>query len=180
MIRKAVQPSLRKSAVLVIVAFMLLGALPGAVSADGPTQQGVGIPGPEIEFTVGIVVPVNVQVDPFGNATQTAQNSAALNQTAQAQAGTASASNGGVAVSGPAIAGAIGVITQVNVQVNACPFSTTQITQTALNAAALNQASLARSGNAAASGVGSVAISGPATSIAVATIHQRNVQIYRC
>jgi hypothetical protein len=180
MIRTAIQPSPRIFAVVLIAAAALLalGAMPRAASADGP--PGVAVRGPEIEFTTSVVVPINVQVDPFGNATQTAQNTSSVSQSAQAQAGMATATNGGVAVSGPAIAGAISVITQINVQVNACPNTSTHIVQTALNSATLNQAAIARSGDATANGPGSFAMSGAARSIAVSTINQRNIQVYTC
>jgi hypothetical protein len=169
---------LPRTVVLVIAATALLFALPAVVSADGP--NGVAVKGPEVEFAVGVVVPVNVQVDPSGNASQTATNTSNMNQAAIAGSGNASASNGGVAVSGAAVAGAVGVVTQLNIQVNACMVSPNQIVQTALNAANVNQASIALSGNASASGPGTVAISGRATAIAVAAVHQQNVQVYTC
>ena len=95
-----------------------------------PTFTGTSISGPAITFTNRVVVPINIQVDPFGTATQSATNTATVNQDVLAVSGSASGTNGGVAVSGPAVAGAIAVVTQINVQINLCRYY--EVVQTAL------------------------------------------------
>jgi hypothetical protein len=137
----------------------------------------VAVQGPAIEFVERIIVPINVQVDPFGTASQTAQNTANVNQGAAAASGGAAAANGGTAVGGPAIAAAIAIGTQINIQVNACPSG---VIQSALNAINVDQFAGAVGGDAVADGLGSLAIGGSATSLAIATIHQRNVQVATC
>jgi hypothetical protein len=145
---------------------------------------GVAATGPAIAFNIEAVPQINVQVVAGGPqteavSTQNATNNLTGTQTTAAISGDSNA-NGGVATSGPAIAGSIVVGAQINVQVIACMNATGPIDQTASNDANVDQMTGAASGDATANGAGSDAHSGAAAAISVAVVRQRNVQVYRC
>ena len=146
------------------------------------TIPGVGLAGPVVTFNEQIVVPVNVQVVASPNATadnvsQTAQNAANVDQGTSAQSGTASGESLGVAISGPAVAGSIAVVTQLNIQVIAGWVPEGGVSQDATNAAVVSQETSAASGDAAASD-GGLAISGVPVALSTAGVNQENVQIF--
>jgi hypothetical protein len=145
---------------------------------------GVAMTGPAISFDHVNVAQINVQVVAGGpqtemQSTQEATNNLTVNQTTAAVSGDATG-NGGVATTGPAIAGSIVVGAQINVQIIACMNATAPIVQMATNDATVDQMTGAASGDATANGAGSDAHSGAAAAINVAVVRQRNVQVYRC
>jgi hypothetical protein len=112
------------------------------------------------------------------NSTQTADNLVLASQTNTAQAGDATATDGGLATSGNATATSRGVVIQLNIQVIAG--KDCAVDQTASNVAVLDQNATATSGNATASGSGSNARTGDARATNFAVIKQKNKQIYVC
>ena len=140
-----------------------------------------GIAGPALTFDTAVVNQINVQViagdqETQDNSSQTAYNEANIDQTNIAVSGDASASDGGTAMSGRAIAGSFAHVLQLNVQVIAgfgCA-----VTQEASNVVDLDQEAVALSGDASATG-GS-ATTGDASARNSAHIQQRNIQIYHC
>lgn len=151
-----------------------------SVGTETASGGGVAVAGPAVARSRAIVVQRNIQVDPFNAGTQTATNEANVNQMTGAASGDATGTNGGMAMSGPAVATSIAVVVQVNVQVIACPFGSGAITQDASNVADIDQDVLAVSGNADADGSGSTARSGRATARSVTRVNQRNVQVETC
>lgn len=156
--------------------------VPGeTTSADG----GVAIAGPALTQANAIVHQLNVQVaagdaTAVANSSQTADNTADLNQTAVAVVGDATATEGGIATTGYAISGTMAVVLQLNIQVMALLSSDCIVTQVASNDAAIDQTAAAMSGEATADGAGSDASSGSARAFARQFSIQRNVQIYVC
>lgn len=147
------------------------------------TAAGVGAAtGQALAFN-GVVLPqIDVQViagDDYTkeNSTQTATNTANIEQNAIAGSGDATASDGGTATSGSATAANLVLGLQYNIQViagNGCA-----VDQTASNTLNLTQDAAAISGDAEASNGGN-ASTGDASAVNAALIKQGNVQVYTC
>ena len=143
---------------------------------------GFGVGGPVVTLDEAIVVPINVQVIASPNVTadnaqQAATNSATVAPNVEAQSGPTAASGTGIAISGPAVAGAILVATQINIQVIAGWVPTGGVAQDASNDLDVVQDVLAASGPAAANGSGT-AISGTPIALSIALVDQGNVQVF--
>ena len=92
------------------------------------------------------------------------------------QQGTATASDGGVALAGPAIATNVRVVNQMNVQNVAGPAAMQgNVTQDATNTADVDQFSLAVSGDATATD--GLAATGSARAMSIVIVQQLNVQV---
>jgi hypothetical protein len=179
------------------IAVVLALAMPGSAWAEqtesstqtvtGTVTEIVGdangdgaIAGPAIAFNTPIIIQHNVQVDTTGDPdnTQTATNTAVVNQDTAAGSGSATTSGGGTATTGAAMAVSTAVVLQINIQVIAGFVPDGGVTQTASNDAEVDQTTAALSGDASGDGSGSSASSGNASASNSAHIGQINVQIY--
>lgn len=142
---------------------------------------GVGTAAPPITVAVPVVTQVDVKVDASinpGKVSQTTSNAADVAQAPTATSGTATGSTGGISIAGGAISGAIGVVTQVNVEIAAGYIPSGGVTQDATNTAAVAQAPSASAGNASSTGSGGIAQSGTALSLATANVNQFNLLLF--
>jgi hypothetical protein len=151
------------------------------IQAQGGSSGG-GVAGPAITFNIAPKSQVNVGViagDDYTkeNSSQTASNSTDVGQIALAKTGDASASGGGSATSGPAIAGNISITQQANIQVIAGAGCSAH--QAAANSHNLAQGAAASSGDATA-GNGGKARSGAASALNIDVTRQNNIQVYTC
>ena len=147
-----------------------------ATSSSG----GVAVPGAAVAVNVPVVVQGNIQVDVSGNPNnvQNATNNADIDQNTVAASGDPTASNGGIAVTGTAIAVSTAVVSQWNIQMIMGGTPAGGVTQNATNDAAVGQDTAGASGNSTASGGGSTATSGAATATNSAMVTQLNTQTY--
>jgi hypothetical protein len=153
------------------------------VAATQANIGGVGLSGPVVTFNEPFVQQIDIKVVASPNATpdnvkQTATDNAAVDQSTTAVPGQATATNGGVALTGPVIAGNIAIVQQINIQIVAGWIPSDGVTQTAGNNAAVGQDTTAQAGDASASGLGAAGVSGGATAISTDVVHQRNIQVF--
>lgn len=161
-------------AIPVIAMLSLLAVTPAFVSANETSEpdSGVGVAGPAIEFNVAVTPKVCVGVAAVSDPSKVDQQCELEGeplQVAVAEAGDATGSNGGVAVSGPAIAGNVFAAPSVCVQVVAGNLSDGEVEQTGIIDTRAVQGVGALSGDAGADGLGSVATSGVASALNVHT-----------
>ena len=157
-----------------------LAASGDATGADG----GVALTGSATAGSLAIVHQINIQIiagwAPSGGVTQTASNTADVDQTTVAASGSADASgDGSVARSGDASALSVTRVHQKNIQiyVGRKPFVTDgPVVQTATNSLSVDQTTLALTGDAVAADHG-VASTGDARARAFALAKQTNRQL---
>ena len=154
-------------------------SIPGVATSSA---GGIAIPGLAIALGIPpIVVQGNIQVDTTGNVNnvQDATNDVTIDQQTVAAAGSATASNGGVATSGIATASSTAIVMQMNIQVITGFAPVGGVTQTASNIGDIDQTTGAASGNTDADCEGSTATSGNAAAHSSTVLNQSNVQTYR-
>lgn len=153
-------------------------SIPGVATSSA---GGIAIPGIAMAMDIPpIVVQGNIQVDTTGNANnvQDATNELTVDQQTVAAAGSATASNGGMATSGTATASSTAIVMQMNVQVITGFAPAEGVTQTASNVGDIDQTTGAASGNTDADGEGSTATSGNAAANSTTVLNQSNLQTY--
>lgn len=162
---------------LFVGGLLAMQAVP-AFADDGSVE----VKGPEVEFASEIVVQPNIKVDASmpgsGDNEQTGDSNAEFDQSVDADSGEPNATNGGTAVSGPAVAGALGIAVQTNVQVIAGWTPEGGVDQEAWNDAGADQTSGAYTGDPSADGIGSAAVSGSAVGWDTTVFQQTNVQTF--
>ena len=140
--------------------------------------RGDATAGPAVAYNDLALVQSSTQTGGGTNTTQTAVNSLDLDQLAVATSGNATGLDGGKATTGAANAGNLAVVQQTNDQSISGSVPSGGVEQTAVNVAAIGQATTASSGEATATGAVSTASSGDASSLSTAIVDQRTRQTY--
>jgi hypothetical protein len=144
---------------------------------------GIGMSGPVITFNQPFVQQIDIQVVASPNATadnvkQTATDNADVSQNANADVAYATTGAGGIAFTGPAVAGNLAIVQQINIQIVAGWIPSDGVSQTAGNNATVGQDTTAQAGDASAAGLGSVGVSGSAIGLSTELVQQRNIQVF--